>query len=171
MTPACRPGNCCWDWFRNDSTVGDAPTINVLRQDVFLLDVTATGAGTTAATAARFFEGLDENLDTNNETVWGISAQYNVAPTASDDSFTLDENSANGTVVGSVSATDPEGDGLSYAILSGNINSAFAINAATGQITVGEQRRAGLRNEQDIHANRCRHRRDGAYARRRSRSH
>ena len=120
----------------NDSTVGDAPTINVLRQDLFVLDVTATGAGTTAATATRFFEGLDENLDTNNESIWGVSAQYNVAPTANDASFALDENSADGTVVGNVSASDPENGTLRYAITGGNTNGAFTIDASTGQITV-----------------------------------
>ena len=50
----------------NDTTVGDTPTIDVKRQDIFVLDVTVTepGGGTTAATATRFFEGLDESLDT-----------------------------------------------------------------------------------------------------------
>ncbi|MBE3123843.1 MAG: cadherin domain-containing protein, partial [Planctomycetes bacterium] len=47
------------------------------------------------------------------------------------------ENSANGTVVGSVAASDPDtGQSLTYAITGGNTGNAFAINATTGQITV-----------------------------------
>jgi hypothetical protein len=47
----------------------------------------------------------------------------------------LNENSSNGTVVGTVVASDP-GDVLTYSILSGNTGGAFAINSSTGQITV-----------------------------------
>ena len=120
----------------NDSTVGSGTTIDVLRQDIFVLDVSATGAGTSAATASRLFEGLDESLDGNNESIWGIGFQANAAPEVSADSFTLDENSAGGTVVGSVTATDPEQGTLIYAITGGNTDGAFAIDASTGQITV-----------------------------------
>ena len=60
----------------------------------------------------------------------------NEAPLVNNQSFTVDENSVAGTVVGSVLASDPDaGDVLSYAILSGNTGGAFAIDAA-GQITV-----------------------------------
>ncbi len=120
----------------NDSTVGDTPTISVTRQDVFVLDITATGAGTSAATASAFFEGADENLDQNAETVWGVSAQFNRAPTLADASFSLDENSANGTLIGTLSASDAQNDTLHYTITAGNTDNAFAIDAATGQITV-----------------------------------
>ncbi|MGD8957408.1 MAG: cadherin domain-containing protein, partial [Chromatiaceae bacterium] len=120
----------------DDSTVGSGTPIAVLRQDLFVLDVTATGAGSSVATATLFFEGLDESLDSNNETIYGVSAQYNVAPTANDASFAIDENSSNGTVVGSVTASDPESGTLTYAITGGNTDGAFAIDAATGQISV-----------------------------------
>ncbi len=60
-------------------------------------------------------------------------------PTANDAVFSLAENSANGTVVGSVSATDPDsGSTLSYSITAGNENGVFAIDAASGQITVAD---------------------------------
>ncbi len=120
----------------NDSTIGDAPTIDVLRQDIFILDVTAIGSGTSAATAHRFFEGLDEGLDNNNETIWGVGYQGNAAPLVSSATFYIDENSANGTAVGSVSATDPENSALYYSITAENTGGAFAIDATTGQITV-----------------------------------
>lgn len=54
-----------------------------------------------------------------------------------DQTFSVAENSAVGVIVGSVVAGDPDpASPLSYAITAGNTNSAFAINATTGQITV-----------------------------------
>lgn len=47
--------------------------------------------------------------------------------------FYLDENSLAGTLVGAVSATDPDGDELSYSITSGNDEGAFSI-ANTGNM-------------------------------------
>lgn len=61
----------------------------------------------------------------------------NEAPTITNQTFTLVENSANGTTVGNVVGSDVDaGQSLSYSIISGNMNGAFAINAATGRITV-----------------------------------
>ncbi len=56
-------------------------------------------------------------------------------PLVSGGPFTLPENSAVGTVVGNIVATDPEGGPISYSITSGNTGTAFAISP-TGQITV-----------------------------------
>ncbi|GEM_PF-1092979 len=58
--------------------------------------------------------------------------------------FTIEENSPEGTFVTQLSATDPENDTLTYAITSGNIDpdgdgtAAFAIDSATGRITVAD---------------------------------
>ncbi|MBB5209069.1 cadherin domain-containing protein [Chiayiivirga flava] len=61
----------------------------------------------------------------------------NQAPTLNDASFAIDENSAAGSVVGSIGATDPDADQtLAYAIVGGNTGDAFAIDADSGQITV-----------------------------------
>jgi hypothetical protein len=61
----------------------------------------------------------------------------NEPPTVQNGAFSVNENSANGTVVGTVSAADPDaGSTLTYSIVSGNTGNAFAINPTTGQITV-----------------------------------
>ena len=61
----------------------------------------------------------------------------NQAPVASDATWQLMENSAVGTVVGTVSASDPDaGQQLTYSIIDGNTNNAFKIDSATGKITV-----------------------------------
>lgn len=65
------------------------------------------------------------------------SPPENQAPIANDIAWVLMENSAAGTVVGAVSATDPDaGQQLTYSILDGNFNDAFAIDPLTGQITI-----------------------------------
>ncbi|MBL0135862.1 MAG: cadherin repeat domain-containing protein [Chitinophagaceae bacterium] len=61
----------------------------------------------------------------------------NEAPIIANQSFSVAENSANGTSVGTVVASDPDaGQTLAYSILSGNTSGAFAINASTGALTV-----------------------------------
>lgn len=51
--------------------------------------------------------------------------------------FTLAENSSNGTVVGTLTLTDPDaGDSHTFTILSGNTGGAFSVNSATREIQV-----------------------------------
>lgn len=55
----------------------------------------------------------------------------------SDQAFTVDENSPAETVIGTVTATDLNGDGLTaFSITSGNTDNIFAIGSATGILTV-----------------------------------
>lgn len=61
----------------------------------------------------------------------------NTVPVANDATFTLEENSGDGTVVGSVTATDADaGQTLTYHFSSGS--GAFAIDSETGEITVAD---------------------------------
>jgi hypothetical protein len=61
----------------------------------------------------------------------------NEAPVIAAQTFSVDENSANGTSVGIVAASDVDaGQTLSYAITSGNTAGKFSINSGTGEITV-----------------------------------
>ena len=102
-------------------TVADSSQLDFETTPAFNLTVTVTDSGGLTGSAA-----VSVNIDNVNE-----------APTASDASFSLAENSANGTVVGSVAASDQDaGDTLSYAITAGNTSGAFAIDAATGEISV-----------------------------------
>ena len=68
---------------------------------------------------------------------WATLSGNNNSPMANDAIFSVAENSSTGTVVGTVTATDPDpGDTLTYAITTGNIGGAFAINSSDGEITV-----------------------------------
>jgi hypothetical protein len=61
----------------------------------------------------------------------------NHPPSIQDQGFQLNEYSPEGTSVGTVVATDPEaGQMLTYSIVSGNTNGAFAIDALTGMLSV-----------------------------------
>jgi hypothetical protein len=65
------------------------------------------------------------------------SSSGNNPPSLQDQGFRLNENSPNETTVGTVLATDPDvGQTLTYSIVSGNTNDAFALNTSTGEISV-----------------------------------
>lgn len=70
-------------------------------------------------------------------TVTITLGDVNEVPQIGGQSFQIDEKSANGLLVGAMVASDPDvGQSLSYSIISGNSNGAFAINPATGKISV-----------------------------------
>jgi VCBS repeat-containing protein len=58
------------------------------------------------------------------------------APTLAPATFTVPENSPNGTVVGTVTGADVDDTDLRYQIVGGNTSGAFAIDPVSGQITV-----------------------------------
>jgi hypothetical protein len=65
------------------------------------------------------------------------ATNVNEAPSIEVQSFSIVENSANTTAVGTVVSSDPDaGDTRTYAITAGNIGGAFAINPTTGELTV-----------------------------------
>ena len=64
-------------------------------------------------------------------------SNVNQPPVLNPSAFAIDENSPNGTLVGVVTGTDPDvGQSLAYSIVGGAGSSAFAIDPATGEITV-----------------------------------
>ena len=63
----------------------------------------------------------------------------NQSPIAFDAVFTIAENTVNGTVIGQVTASDPDaGQVLSYSIVGGNLGGALSIDAATGVLRVAK---------------------------------
>jgi hypothetical protein len=70
---------------------------------------------------------------TSNQVVISVNSQ----PVADDPAFNVEEFTPNGSLVGIVTATDPDsGQSLTYTIAGGNINNAFSINSSSGLITV-----------------------------------
>lgn len=69
-------------------------------------------------------------------TTYMVNAVRNQLPVAADTTFTVNENAAAGTTVGTLQANDADGQPLNYRILSGNTNNVFTLNAGTGEITI-----------------------------------
>ena len=105
-------------------TVANSTPLNFEATTSFTLGVSVSDGGTP--------QGSDTSSVTINLT------DVNEAPTVTGGTFTLPENSANGTAVGSASATDPDvpAQTFTWAITAGNTGGAFAINPANGAITV-----------------------------------
>ena len=105
-----------------------------------------TGAVTVKTPAALDFETTptfmltvqvsdDENLSDDAEITVNLT-NVDEAPAIAAQTFSIAEDAANGTTVGTVTAMDMEGDNLTFSIIVGNIGNAFAINENTGTITV-----------------------------------
>jgi len=104
-------------------TVANGGALDFETTPTFNLTVQVTDSGSLSDTA-------DVTIDLTD---------LNDSPTANDASLNLDENSANGTSVGTVIATDPDaGDVLDYSIVGSNTGGAFALNSSTGEITVAD---------------------------------
>src|SRR6476661_40525 len=92
-----------------------------------------------AATSTRLFAGGQFTTvgDGSKATAYfGSYSTVNTAPSITAQTFSIAENSTAGTAVGTVTATDADGDALTYSITAGNAGGAFSINASTGALTV-----------------------------------
>jgi hypothetical protein len=99
--------------------------------------VTASGGITGTPVLETPIEGYSLVIEGNSLKLNAGTANTAPVITAAQ-GFSVAENAALATVVGTVVATDPDANSIlsEWAIVSGNTGSAFAINAATGQITV-----------------------------------
>lgn len=74
-----------------------------------------------------------------------VNPSANQPPVITNQSFNVAQNAPNGTLVGTVVASDPNaGQALSYSIISGNSNTAFSINTTNGNLSVFNS--AGMTN-------------------------
>ncbi|MCP3880985.1 MAG: hypothetical protein GY701_21695, partial [Sulfitobacter sp.] len=90
-------------------------------------------------------KGVTDNLVIWNEARTDFSDRFVEAPsTPGLGPYTVEENTLDGTIVGTVAANDADGDTLTYTLTAGNTdpdgdgNPAFAINPTTGTITVND---------------------------------
>ena len=135
----------------SDPDVGDSLTYSLSNNANGAFAIDANGVVTVADSSKLDFETnpvqtivvvvTDKGGLTDTRTVTIDLSNVNEKPTITGFNFangdTIPENSANGTVIGSVAASDPDaGDQLSYS-LSNNANGAFAIDA-NGVVTVAD---------------------------------
>ncbi len=76
------------------------------------------------------------NTGVSNEETKPVSWLVNRPPEIKDQEFTIPEGSPAGTPVGDTTASDPDGDVLTYSVLPGKDSSIFNVNPNTGQIFV-----------------------------------
>jgi hypothetical protein len=107
--------------------VVNAIAINYLINPSFLLNVRATDNGS-------------GNLSGEATISISIVPNPNQFPVVQDQTFSLNENSSNGTAIGAVNAYDPDSSQiLTFSIVSGNLNNAFSINPNDGSLLVNNQ--------------------------------
>jgi hypothetical protein len=102
--------------------------------------------------------GASDGVNTTNINVTLTELDVNEAPeydVPNEDgySFSYNENSADSTVIGTVSATDPEGTAVSYSIVSGDANGWFEIDSVTGVISLTPAGVAAVANDFEALAN------------------
>lgn len=110
----------------------DGPVLFSVQAEV----LPAAAGSTQTATLTAGTASTDPSLP-NTASVDTVVAAANIAPVFDPDTyaFTTDADVVPGTPVGSVTATDADGDTLTFTITAGNTDGAFAIDAA-GLITV-----------------------------------
>ncbi len=117
------------EWVSDDETLtGTTHTVDGLScGTAYQFRVSAYGGGTTYAAA--WGEGSAVVAATTGECVppaFGAESY----------SFTIAQNAAAGTALGTVSATDTSGGTVTYTITAGNTGEAFSIGADSGEITL-----------------------------------
>lgn len=79
---------------------------------------------------------VDDGLRTDTAAVKVAVTDVNEAPTASNRAWSIAENTATGTVLGTVGGSDVDGDRLSFIITGGNRGGAFEIDSSSGEVAV-----------------------------------
>ena len=129
------------DWTITGGNTNNAFAINDSTGELSVADASQLDYETTSTSYSLSITVSDGANTSSAETVT-ISVNDlndNLPIIAASQSFSVDENSANGTSLGAVAATDADATATTYqdwTITSGNTNSAFAIDPDTGELTV-----------------------------------
>ena len=78
----------------------------------------------------------DSQPDVGADEYEGTTPPTNLPPQIDNQTFSVSENSNAGTLVGTITASDPDDSSLNFQLVSGNTNSAFAINPTNGEIRI-----------------------------------
>ncbi|WP_168563958.1 cadherin domain-containing protein [Crateriforma spongiae] len=88
------------------------------------------------------------NVQQYENFVFDFTAGPNQPPAIDSAEFAVSEGSVAGTVVGTVTASDPNGDSITFAL--GGTQDEFAIDAVSGQITVTENAEFNFETQQQF---------------------
>ncbi len=79
----------------------------------------------------------DGDLSASAEVTVNVT-NANEVPVIEEQSFTIKEDVGLGASVGTIAASDVDGDDLTYSVLEGNDTGAFEVNASSGAITIAD---------------------------------
>ena len=134
--PASDPEGATLNYNLTGGNTGSAFAVNAAGK-VIVNDVTKLDFETTPTFTLTI--AVDDGVNPSVNATININLQdLNEDPSVDDATFAINENSSNGTAVGTVTFSDPDAadaGNLTFGILSGNTSGAFAINS-NGQITV-----------------------------------
>ncbi len=106
-------------------TVANASVLDYETTPSYTLDILVSDNGTPVKTAS------------TTVTIDVLDVPENTAPTVTGfGPVSVDENLSIGTVLGTVTSTDPQSDTVTYSITAGNTGGMFSINSTTGVITL-----------------------------------
>ena len=135
--------NTKWQWSRSAAATGPFTAIAGETSSTYTID--ADDAGTYLRATATYDDpqGTGKTAHATTARVAGDAVVTTTKPAFANDTVTLTvaENADDGTAVGTVSATDADGDALTYSV-DGDIsqlppfNEDFSLDTATGEITV-----------------------------------
>lgn len=106
--------------FAIDESTGQ---ISVANSNALVFDTNPTFSLTIGVSDGIFTTDATVTINLNEQAV-------NTAPIIEDQLFEIDENTENGVEIGTIEATDLEGDGLTFKILAGNTNDAFLLTSS-----------------------------------------
>ena len=138
-----------WKWVNSNSGTAVNGTDYIISSSTITIPAGQT-TGTTTVTAIQdvLVEGnetvvLDITGVTNGtengtqqQTITIIDDDSNNPPTIGNQTFSIQEKSANGTEVGTIVASDPDNNPLAFTITGGSGESTFAVEETTGKLTV-----------------------------------
>ncbi len=84
-----------------------------------------------------------------NKDILSTGIKINESPVIADQAFSIEENSAKETIIGTLVATDPESEPLSFEIVSGNEKGVFSLDATTGKISVANDKGLDYESEKE----------------------
>ncbi len=134
-----------------DANVGDTITYSVAGGTGASIFAINASTGIITTTAAINYEaissytldiratdnGTGSLFDAKTITITVVDMPENTAPTTNAlGPISIAENTANGTVIGTMTGNDAEGNTITWSITGGNTDNIFAINSATGAIRV-----------------------------------
>jgi hypothetical protein len=126
------------------------PILDVLGLSDLSNTLTLSGSGTVATVAGDNWVQEDSVTEddvtyvvlTNGRATLRIDPALDteIPPSVTTDTLTTDENTANASVIGTIEATDPDGDtdALDFQITGGDDSATFAVDATTGELSVAD---------------------------------